>query len=326
MAALEGIHPPRHRRTIGVVAVATRTLLLLASLALAANPPRASSKALAVWAWEEAGCRLLGDPEQAGQAGAKLRRRGVRTLYLHPGDCAGRDLLLEAPGKVEKVLARLHAQGLRVEALVGSGSLNPEQYLLPEHGGQMRALLQRILDYNRRAAPEGRFDGIHLDMEPYTQAAWTEESRERLAHLYLNRAAEWVAQVREAAPKLAVGAAMPFWYDGLEVTWEGRRRPLNQWVQDLFSYVVVMDYRNRAHGRDGIIALAQAELAYGDRIGRPVVIGLETAPTEPAKITFHGQGPGALAREMARARRAFAPHPSFGGFALHHLGSWMPVL
>ena len=308
-----------------MVASPILTALLLGGLALVGGTPRPRPEALAVWAWDGAGCSLFSDPAKAGRAAGELRRRGVRTLYLHPGDCGGRDLLQEAPDEAQAVLARLHARGLRVEALLGSGSLAPDLYLLPEHRSRMRTLLQRILDYNRGAAPDARFDGIHLDMEPYAHATWTEATREDLARLYLERAAEWVAQVREADPSLSVGAAMPFWYDGLDVDYRGSRRPLHQWVQDLFDYVVVMDYRNQARGRDGIIALAQAELAYGDRIGRPVIIGLETAPAEPSKITFHGQPPGALAREMGRARRAFAPHASFGGFALHHLGSWMPV-
>ncbi|MBI3130136.1 MAG: hypothetical protein HYZ13_02145 [Acidobacteria bacterium] len=325
MAALEGSHPPRRRRAARLVAATIRTLLLLGGLALIAAPPGQAPAPLAVWAWEGAGCRLFNDPAQTTRAGAKLRRRGVRTLYLHPGDCGGADLLTEDPGKVQAVLTRLHARGLRVEALLGSGSWHPKQYLLPEHRGRMQSQIQRILDYNRNAAPDARFDGLHLDMEPYAHADWTEGSQEDLARLYLERASEWVAQVHDADSNLQVGAAIPFWYDGLEVMWRERRRPLNQWVQDLFGYVVVMDYRHRAQGQDGIIALAQEELNYGDLIGRPVIIGLETAPAVPAKVTFHGRGPGALAREMAVARRAFARHSSFGGFALHHLGSWMPL-
>ena len=81
--------------------------------------------------------------------------------------------------------------------------------------------------------------------------------------------------------------------------WEGQRRPLSERVQDLYDYVAIMDYRNFAEGADSITSHAEDELAYGDRIGRPVMIGVETLKTTPAKVTFFGknqQGLGGAAR------------------------------
>jgi len=101
---------------------------------------------------------------------------------------------------------------------------------------------------------------------------------------------------------------------------------MNAHVQDLYDYVAIMDYRNHAEGSDGILAHAAEELAYADAHGKTVVIGLETGDAEPAKVTFHGLGPAVLDREMNRAERQFRTSPSFRGFALHHLRTWMRLL
>lgn len=289
---------------------------------LAAAPPAPA----AVWIWETEAFRLLEEHAWAAEVTASLRARGVGTLYLYADSSEDGGPLRDAPARYRALLASLHRQGFEVEALLGSASLHSHSYVLPERTAAARSMLQRVLDYNREAAPRERFDGVHLDIEPYALAAWNDHTRGTLAIRYLDRSAEWMAMSRAADPALRVGAAIPFWYDGLVVAWRGRRRPMNEHVQDLYDYVALMDYRNRAEGQDGIVAHALPELAYGDRIGRPVVIGLETGPAEPAKITFHGLGPAALGREMTEAQARFATHRSFAGFALHHLGTWMALV
>lgn len=122
---------------------------------------------------------------------------------------------------------------------------------------------------------------------------------------------------------MSVGPAIPFWLDGIEdVTWNGQRKRLNEHVQDIYDYVAIMDYRNFAVGRDGIIAHAMDELDYADKTGRKVVIGVETLRTEPDKVTFFGKGRAVLERELRLAEGEFSSHRSFAGFAVHHLGSY----
>ncbi len=294
---------------------------LLACACLAATPPATE----AVWIWEADTFHLLEDPAWTAEVAGFLEAQRVGTLYLYADGYEGRNPLQDAPDRYHALLADLHRRGFRVEALLGSAPLDSRAYVLPERSADARAMLQRVLDYNRASAAPGRFDGVHLDIEPYTLAAWNDRTREALAVRYLDRSAEWLAMARAADPSLRMGAAIPFWYDGFEVDWRGRRRPMNEHVQDLYDYVAIMDYRNRAAGPDGIVAHAQPELAYGDLSGHAVVVGLETGPAEPAKVTFHGLGATALGREMAAARARFTPHRSFAGFALHHLGTWMAL-
>ena len=87
-----------------------------------------------------------------------------------------------------------------------------------------------------------------------------------------------------------------------------------------------MDYRNFAEGADSITAHAEDELAYGDRIGRPVMIGVETLKTTPAKVTFFGKGQKYLEEQLELAQATMTRHKSFGGFVIHHLDSYRVLL
>jgi len=130
-----------------------------------------------------------------------------------------------------------------------------------------------------------------------------------------------------AGSTMQVGPAMPFWFDGIEdVEWEGTRRPLSERVQDLYDYVAIMDYRNFAEGSDSIISHAEDELAYADRIGRPVMIGVETLKTTPPKVTFFGKGNKYFEEQLALAQAGLSRHRSFGGFVVHHLDSYRTLL
>ena len=279
---------------------------LLLGLALAAAPRDPAP--LALWVWEAESRRMALDPAWAARTCAALRSRGARILYLSPPSTE------EGQAAQDRLVAWLHGQGFEVHALLADRDPAP-----------VAARLARLLEAQGRAAPGARFDGLHFDVEPHALPGWTEAGREALAQAFLDAAEDWIARARAVDPRLRIGAALPFWFDGVSVGWRGRTRPLNEHLQDAFDYVALMAYRNHAEGRDGLIPLVEGELAYGDRIGRPVRVGLETAPATPDKLTFHGLGPGALAREMATARRRLRRHPSFEGFALHHLRTWLAL-
>jgi hypothetical protein len=118
-------------------------------------------------------------------------------------------------------------------------------------------------------------------------------------------------------------AAIPFWFDGIEeVEWNGKRQKLSEHVQDIYDYVAIMDYRNFAAGSDGIISHALDELEYAGRMNRKVMIGVETLPATPEKVSFFGKESAYMEKELSLAEAAFLQHPSFNGFVIHHLGSY----
>ena len=173
--------------------------------------------------------------------------------------------------------------------------------------------------------PAARFDGVNLDIEPYLLDDWSDRKPLR-ARQYLDLGAELMRMKKAAGATLSVGPAMPFWFDGIDVDWNGATRPLSAHTQDLYDYVAIMDYRNFAEGRDGIIAHARDEIAHANAAGRKVVIGVETLDTTPPKITFFGKTLADLDEQLALAECAFRADPSFAGFAIHHLAPFRALV
>lgn len=306
-----------------------RLCRVLCALALAAGmlaqavPAAAQNRPgpRAIWIWEGESYAMLERDDAARTALAFLKDKAIGTAYLYADAYERRSLIVDRPERYRALIRRMHAGGLRVYALLGSGYLHTERYLLPGHRREAQAMLQRVLDYQAAAAPAERFDGISLDIEPHILAAWGTRKMALLAD-FLDMSEALMRQKNAAAPDLPMGPAIPFWYDGIPLEWQGRRRPMNEHVQDLYDYVALMDYRDHAEGGDGIVAHAQDELDYGSRIGRPVVIGVETAPNEIRKVSFHHLREADLERELAETARAVGRMPAFGGFAVHHYAAY----
>ena len=293
--------------------------LALLGLALAGGAraaPAAGDRA--VWVWERESYAMVESQAAADRAFAFMHARGIDVLYLYADAWQGRTLVADDAAAYRRFIARAHAEGLRVYALLGSAALHTEEYVLPARRRQARAMFRRVLDYNAAAAPGARFDGVNYDIEPHLLDAW-DTRREALLRGFLDMAADFDRLRRRAGqPNLAVGPAMPFWWDNIRIAWRGRTRPMSEHVADLGDYVALMDYRNAADGRDGIVAHAREEMAYAARAGRKVVIGLDFTPGDPPKTSFHGLGEADLARTLAATAQAYAGDPAFGGFAFHH--------
>jgi hypothetical protein len=93
---------------------------------------------------------------------------------------------------------------------------------------------------------------------------------------------------------------------------------VSEHVIDLFDYVALMDYRHKAEGSDSILSHAASEIAYADRVGKKVVIGLEVSPNDLEKVTFDKAGPKVFEQALLTVENALHDDPSFAGFAIHH--------
>ena len=305
--------PAWHRGLRGAVLAA----LLAVGSAHAAEPagPRA------IWTWEGESYAML-DEEGAGAQGiAFLKSKAIGTIYLYADAYRGRNLIAANPERYRRLLRRMHASGLKVYALLGSGYLNTERYVLPRHREEAVAMLKRVLDYNRAAALDERFDGINLDIEPHILAEWSTRKMELLANFV--EMSDALMQVKRASGQdLPMGPAIPFWLDGIQLDWKGQRKPVSQHVQDIYDFVALMDYRDHADGGDGLVSHAMDELTYGEAIGRPVMIGIETMPNALKKVSFHHLGEADLERELAATSRSVGRMRSFGGYVVHHYAAY----
>ena len=310
--------PDRLLRAAGFLAASVLLALTTASPAHAA-PARVSR---AVWIWEaETFCMLEDEPYRTSVV-RFLHERNVNRVYLYADEYKGRTLVREKPELYRALVRGLRADGIDVHALLGSYFLATQTYVLPEKKKAARAMLRRVLHYNDTSKSEERFTGAHFDIEPHMLDAWSTD-RLGLSILYLERLDEWMTIAHGSG--LDVSVAIPFWLDRYEVEWRGRQRWMNAHVQSTVDTVVLMDYRDKADGHDGILRHAESELAWASRHVKRVVIGVETGDTEPSKVTFRQEGSAALERELAKVEETLAGNPAFAGFAVHHLDTWMKL-
>ncbi len=284
---------------------------LLCASAFAAPAERA------IWTWEADSYALLESLAETDAAIAFLRAKRIRTIYLYADAFQGRNLIDCRPELYRQLIRRLHRRGFRVYALLGSAYLHTEEYILPGQRQDALAMFQRVLDYNAAAKPDERFDGVNLDIEPHILAQWSTQKLQLLGQ-FLDMGDALMALKRKSGQSLQVGPAIPFWLDGIELQWRGRNQAVSEHVLDIYDYVALMDYRDHAEGRDGIISHALDELKSANSRQRKVVIGVEVTPNEIQKVSFNHLAESDLERELALAEKALRAQPAFAGFAIHH--------
>ncbi|GLQ98251.1 hypothetical protein [Dyella mobilis] len=289
-------------------------LLMLCALPISAM----GQVSRAIWTWEADSYAMVKDPAVAQDAVAYLQAQHFDTVYLYADAYQGHNLIVEQPKLYRAFIERLHRQHFKVYALLGSAYLHTENYVLPAYRKQAEDMFRRVVQYNAASPVAARFDGANLDIEPHILGEWNDNTRERLLADFMDMGEAIMKIKHDYHATLAVGPAIPFWLDGIDVDWKGVKRPASERIIDLFDYVALMDYRHKAQGSDSILSHAASEIAYADRVNKKVVIGLEVSPGDLEKITFDKVGPKVLEQAMATVEQALQNDPSFAGFAIHH--------
>lgn len=300
----------------------SRTLAMaLAAAMIFGMPVAARDLDRAVWTWEGESYAMVEDTATTRDATAFLGKQAVNIIYLYADAYGGRNLLVDDPDAYRQQIRRIHRRGMKVYALLGSAHLRTEEYVRPERRNEARAMLSRVLDYNAAAAPNERFDGINLDIEPHLLPDWP-DNREVLLEQFLDLGKALMRMKHASGQSLPIGPAIPFWLDGVTLHWNGSTKPVSEHAIDLYDYVAVMDYRHRVEGRDGMIEHVRAELDYARRHGKRVVVGVEVSPNELDKVTFAGKSRAQFERALEQTAAAFRGNPAFAGFAIHHYRSY----
>lgn len=278
-----------------------------------AQPPRA------LWIWGESRELLQGGADAGKETPAQREffkfiaaphgrpDRAVTTLYL--GGVRLESLSPAASKDVQTFLTLAHGYGLTVEFLCGDASWARAAF----HNDAL-AFLRAVLTYNRAVPREARFDGFQYDVEPYSLKEWPSLDLRRDFVRLFDRARQEVNADARTSGKLTLGAATPAWFDRIEFDY------LDRLLLDRLDYLALMDYVNRA---ESLIERAQNEIAYASKIGKRVVIGVETQKLKDEPVaTFFGKGNAAMESALSAAARAYKNECGFGGFAIHYLDSY----
>jgi hypothetical protein len=332
------------RRTATSIRLLVSASVLL--VVLGAHPAAASSPAgdvggqsLAAFEWYRLG--EVNDNVSSSRLWS-LRGDGFGTVYADLGEYldaadqpesrSQRRKLRWLTGELRRFVARASRVGVAVHGVAGGPNWTAEshRYLGPR-------LLELVADYNAEATPDERLQGVQFDIEPYVDPGFWEDAEGSLQDYLatIQGIVDAYQEVREwpGSEGLALGFAIPFWFDGTpeapEVDFRGTRQAATFHLIDLLgglpeAYVVVMAYRNVAGGPDGSIEHVRSEFEYASRVGAAcgIVVGQEFTPVTPEKLSFWWTGRAAFRQAAEELVAAYGQLPQFRGISVDDMDAY----
>jgi hypothetical protein len=242
-----------------------------------------------MWLWETT--KLLQNSGQEDAALVTLHEAHVTDLFLQVpyenADTESAELKLKP--ELRHFLRTAHASGVRVHALDGA----PEFSLRDRHEIVI-SRVRNIMAFNLSSAPEERFEGVHLDNEPYLLLGFDGPSRDEILREYLELNEKVATLLHKEAHGMAFGVAIPFWWDAIGdrehpcclVKFDGVSGSAAHHIIDLADSVWIMAYRNFAGGLDGIVNHAQGDVDYAGEKHKQAFVAVETFRNAPKKVVF----------------------------------------
>lgn len=208
--------------------------------------------------------------------------------------------------------------GIGVEALSGD-----PHWVFTRNQESIASLIAWVKAFNNQAPENERFQGIHVDIEPYLLPEW-EQDRENIVRQWMENIEFLVAETKKDTD-LLVSADLPFWIDSVQVP--GDADKLSNWMLQRLDSITLMAYRNYADGPNGILSIVQRIVDdANEQKQRSVIVGVNILNSgEGPHVSFHESGTEEMANQLAVLHRALSQHPAFGGSAVHDYESWKQV-
>lgn len=219
----------------------------------------------------------------------------------------------EIPAPVYRSFIEKAAEkNMRVFALDGAPG-----WVAPNGAIYQDQLMAWIKKYQSASTAGQKFAGIHLDVEPYLYSGW---NTDQATAIKAYQALLTKAKNNATTLNLPLEADMPFWFDEISYKNTYGKGVLAEWVIAKTDSVTLMSYRDKA---PFIIDLVKNEMAYGQKYGKTVVVGVETGATDEGdSISFYEEGEAFMNEQLALVDSHYGNHPAFGGIAVHHVDSW----
>ncbi|WP_134702718.1 amidase [Ammoniphilus sp. YIM 78166] len=231
-----------------------------------------------------------------------IKQQQVKTVYLQVNSSI-------SPQSYQTFIQNLSKWEVEVHALDGSPSFSEEQ---------LANFYTWLTTYQEQAAPNQKFKGVHLDVEPYLHSDWQQDNPNAIL-----RYQEFVIQAKDGATRLSLplSLAIPFWFDEFTYSNLYGSGNLAKWIIEQTDAISIMAYRDSA---DAIIQIVKEEINWANQLGKKVIIGVETNQTdEPSFITFHEEGEAYMKDQLTKVALHYQQSPSYAGICIHDLKNWM---
>ncbi|MFC7680507.1 hypothetical protein [Paenibacillus sp. GCM10028914] len=277
-------------------------LLFLSSFSAPIGSAEAQPKQKATWFWDTP---LIKD--SAEEILSFASENGITTFYLQ----MNRDV---RPEYYKSFIRQATAQNIQVHVLGGSPS-----WSLETERHRLETFLNWTRDYQESAAPEERFTGIHIDVEPHVLKEW-QTDRSSLIHQWQNSVRFLADGARDL--NLPITADIPFWLHTYNLP--DNSMSMSNWIISTVDAVAIMAYRDQAAS---IYNLALPEMNEATALGKQAIIAVETkASNEGEFITFYEEGSAFMNKQLTQVDSMASENTSFNGFAIHEYRYWKALV
>ncbi|CAI6052239.1 hypothetical protein PAECIP112173_01439 [Paenibacillus sp. JJ-100] len=269
-----------------------------------ANPPASAPEIRGTYIWEAS--QVTDDGGDHILTFAK--QQNINWLYVR--------LDLDQPySSYRSFVKRAKAQGIEIHAMGGHPIWGKM-----ENRPRIKRLIDYVKNYNAEVEPDERFEGIHLDIEPYTLPDW-DANRDTLL-------AEWASNIaffQEETKKdsnLETSADLAVWLDTFQLP--GRDVSVTEFMIDTLDHISLMAFRNIAEGSNGIAAVVSQEMEIADRLGKPLLISVEMKENFEGKhISFHELGAQEMESQLNKLPDLLSSYKAYKGNLVHAYDYWI---
>ncbi|MBD3921951.1 hypothetical protein H8B09_24530 [Paenibacillus sp. PR3] len=292
------------------------TILTLAFICCTIFPVAAQAKQkitypdqtnITTWLWDAA--KIATQPEKVIR---NLTDRKVDTLLLQVDAAVNKQAY-------RKFIGLAHASGIQVHALDGA-----PQWV--DAGGEalQDAFLNWLTAYQSTAMVTEKFDGIHLDVEPYELGNYESEQNQILTAY---QSMMVLFENQSAQLGLILGIDIPFWFYGVTYDNQYGKGNMAEWLCQHVKNIAIMAYRDTAEGTDGIINIAAKEMKLFQTYGVRGTIAVETGRLSQANdfVTFYEEGKAYMDSQLQTVHQQYQSHPAYAGIAIHYYDSWIQM-
>ncbi len=240
-----------------------------------------------------------------------LLKNNVKYLYLQVDYALDLDVY-------KAFIKKASANGIDVHALEGA-----PDWVSDRGGDKQQMFFDWLTEYQETALEEEKFTGIHLDVEPYLQEQY-HINRNAVLENYQDFLMHALGQSEGLALPLAID--IPFWFDEVSYDTKYGSGILAQWIISRVKNITIMAYRDSALDNNGIIQLVSTEIELANKYDAVIIIAVETQRSDEGNtISFYEEGQQYMNNELNKVYNTYQASLSFGGFAIHHVMSWMKL-
>lgn len=297
------------KKVIQLICITTLIFLSYSQGTIAANSKYRFQNAtnLSTWLWDTS--RIVSESDLIIE---NLTNHHVNGLYLQI------DTTIE--NKVyQAFIAKASAKGIHVHALDGAPAW------VDSKGTKFQnKFLNWLKVYQKAAAANEKFKGIHLDVEPYEHERYAEQSKQLLMR-YQTMMITFLEEARQM--NLEFGIDIPFWFYGVTYNNQYGKGNLAEFLCRYVKNITIMAYRDTAVGEDGIIGISTKEMKMFKEYNVKGTIAVETGRlTNQFKfVTFYEESADDMYKQLDLVYDHYKDDSAFSGIAIHYFDSWMDM-